>query len=605
MLITAAADRAAFTLTPGLASAEHVFLGTVVAKGDRFVATVGEPLKGSLAKGAKLELALNADDEYRAPAAPKGTVLVVATKDAMEAFGPKTFAFTWAKPTLALLGGATSLEPFGLPTTSKEKVRELLDQVFGHTELPVAVREAAMRTLLARAKPDWEVMWMGLPPALRLPSLVADFVAYFQRSPRSAFSSAARWVVFSELRSPEAATYLAQELEELRVGEDVNSARYVLDALEASGVRCVLERVRQQRGFWLGREDSNRELEVDLSARLGRMAVATCEGVAFRTDVAMPEASAKTEAQLIALRRLGLFGSGKAEALLSFAEQAKDETVVEAALLASERQLERALRPPVDTVALDRWARGAAGEYSRRENLAMRGAALALARLIRWQPSMLKWLLDHPRAMQGKYGKPDDLLDAVTGVLDYRDAAFAEQVLRELQQAGKSAGLHALAAAQPAMVQRAMKDWLAKGAGDATKLVVVLGLSSRAGLDSLPMGEVVKLAKHADAKVRAAAVDTLFSHLVGAEAYARGVPHFGVMLDALADDDATVRGAATRLINQLAVKGLYEQYRRACPELAKLAGEVQSRAKSASGVTRERYEAALKELSPEVRKSLP
>lgn len=217
MLLASPADRAAFQLAPDLARAEHVFFGTVAdLKADGVKATVLTPLKGALKKGEALEGRLQGD-QFTRPAAPKGTVLVVAGDGRLEAFAANSFEAHYAAPTLALLGGSADLAPFKLKTTSRELASQLLHHVFGHEVIALGVREAALRELLARATPEWETDLMALPPALRLPSLSTAFVEYFTRFPRAAFTSAARWAVFSELASRDAVPYLAKELDELRV----------------------------------------------------------------------------------------------------------------------------------------------------------------------------------------------------------------------------------------------------------------------------------------------------------------------------------------------------------------------------------------------------
>ena len=592
------ADRAAFELTPALADAESVFLGSVVPKGPRFMATVAETLKGPLKPGAVVEGELDSGEEYGQGTAPRGLALVLVRGTTMRAFAAKTTPFVWAKPTLALLQGQTSLEAFQLKTQPRNTVLELLRQVFGHAAMPEPVRLAAMREVLSRVKPDWEVELMGLPPPLRLKALAPDYVKFFKSSPRSAFSSAARWVVFKELASPEAGLYLLEELEEVRVAEELNSARYVLDALEASGGgRCVFERIKQQGGMWLGREPNNRELDAELTERLKKLPAASCEATAWRSDLPLPEAKTNTDTQVRALRRLGLFGAPSfADALLTYAEGATDDAVVEAALQASARVLER--QKPVDPKALDAWAERVAKQYGVRKAPALHGASQAMARLVRWQPAYLDWVMNHPTPMSGPYGRANDLLEAVVVWLDFRDAAFAEKTLKTLIKANKAlVGLHQLNTAQPALVQRVMKEELAAAGTDVKKQTATLKMSARLGLDSLPLSEVAKLGKSPSAPLRAEVLQVMFAHLVGSEAYARGVPHFPLMLDGLIDDDDAVREVAGRLVSQLATKGSIEHYRALTPELAKLPGDVLERAKAASGVQRERYLAAFDGLS--------
>lgn len=594
MLLASPADRAAFQLAPDLARAEHVFFGTVAdLKADGVKATVLTPLKGALKKGEALEGRLQGD-QFTRPAAPKGTVLVVAGDGRLEAFAANSFEAHYAAPTLALLGGSADLAPFKLKTTSRELASQLLHHVFGHEVIALGVREAALRELLARATPEWETDLMALPPALRLPSLSTAFVEYFTRFPRAAFTSAARWAVFSELASRDAVPYLAKELDELRVTDDVNVARYAVEALSASdaaAARCVFEAVLAQGGLWLGREAANREAELDLRTRIARAASAEpCKAYGFRRDLPFP-----TDAQ--SLRRVALFSDDQAlvPALVSWSVKQKDTALAESALWAAGRIAERAPQ----NESGEGVAALLAEQFKTRGAPVMHGASGALTRLITRKPALFDWLLAHPTPMSGAYGRPDDLLEAVCAQLDWSDAAFARVVLRKLLEQKKAPpGLRELHRAQPALLRDEVAARLARP--DAASLVTALQLSARAGIDSMALSELNRLLPHVDAGVRRAAVDALFSHLVGSEQYARGVPFFPALLDRLGDDDAAVRKAAAALVNQLAVKSRYPQYERACPELATLTQAVLTRAAQAKGAERARLVEALEAFSPEL-----
>lgn len=591
MVLASPADRAAFELAPDLSRAEHVFMGTVVDAKGGVKATVVTPMKGPLKKGQSLEGQL-VGDEFMVPKAPKGTVLIVARDGRMEAFAAKGFNAEWAGPTLAILGGATDLKDFKLKTVPKETASQLMRQVFGHEVVPLGVREAAMRELIARAKPDWEVDFITLPPALQLPSLGAPFVEYFTRFPRAQFSSAARWDVFRELRSKDAVPYLTKELEEIRANEDSNVLRYALEALavsDADAARCAFSDVLAQGGLWLGREPSNREVDAELKARIAKFpAGPPCRAFPFRRDLPFP-----TDAT--SLRRVAFFSDDPAipAKLIEWSRKQKDDSLGEAALWAAGRVAERA--PQNDS--LESVAALLAAEFKTRGAPVMHGGSGALTRLINRRPALFDWLLAHPTPSAGAYGKPDDLFEAVLTQLDWSDETLARSVFAKVVAKKKvPLGVAMLHKEKPEFVRGELAKLISST--DVATLTYAVQLGGRAGIDAIPLADVARLMAHANAGVRAAAVQAMSIHLVGSEQYSRGVPHFSALIERLEDDDEKVRSLALALVRQLATKGKYPQYANATPELKNLVTMVRDRAGQAKGPAKERLESALRELSP-------
>ncbi|MBL8914801.1 MAG: hypothetical protein JNM17_29115, partial [Archangium sp.] len=530
-------------------------------------------------------------DEFMVPKAPKGTVLIVARDGRMEAFAAKSFNAEWAGPTLAILGGAMDLKDFKLKTVPKETASQLMRQVFGHEVVPLGVREAAMRELIARAKPDWEVDFMTLPPALQLPSLGAPFVEYFTRFPRAQFSSAARWDVFRELRSKDAVPYLTKEFEEIRATEDSNVLRYALEALavsDADAARCAFSDVLAQGGLWLGRETSNREVEVELAGRIAKFpAGAPCRAFPFRRDLPFPS-------DATSLRRVAFFSDDPAlpPKLIEWSRKQKDESLAESALWAAGRVAERA--PQSDS--LEPIAALLAAEFKTRRAPVMHGASGALTRLINRRPALFEWLLAHPTPSASPYGKPDDLFEAVLAQLDWSDEAFAKNVFAKVVAQKKvPGGIATLHKEKPEFVRSELAKLLTST--EVAALTYALQLGGRAGIDAIPLADVARLMAHANAGVRFEAVQALSIHLVGSEQYSRGVPHFPVLLDRLEDDDEKVRAYALLLVSQLATKGKYPQYANATPELKSLVATVRERAAKAKGPAKERLDSALRSLN--------
>lgn len=567
-------------------------MGTVIdAKPGTVKATVVTPLKGPLKKGQSLEGQLMGD-EFTVPKAPKGTHLIVARDGRMEAFAAKSFNAEWAAPTLALLGGSTDLKDFKLKTVPKETAFQLMRQVFGHAVITLSVREAAMRELLTRAKPDWEVDFMSLPEALKLPSLGTPFVEYFTRFPRAQFSSAARWNVFAELRSKDAVPYLTKELEEIRANEDSNVLRYALEALavsDADAARCAFSDVLAQGGLWLGREPSNREVDAELKGRIAKFpAGPPCRAFPFRRDLPFP-----TDAT--SLRRVAFFSDDPAlpAKLIEWSRKQKDDSLGEAALWAAGRVAERAAQ----TDSLENVAALLAGEFKTRGAPVMHGGSGALTRLINRRPALFDWLLAHPTPSAGAYGKPDDLFEAVLTQLDWSDEALAKNVFAKVVVKKKvPLGVAMLHKEKPEFVRGELAKLLVST--DVATLTYAVQLGGRAGIDAIPLADVARLMSHANPGVRASAVQAMSIHLVGSEQYSRGVPYFSALVERLEDDDEKVRSLALALVSQLATKGKYAQYANATPELKNLVTMVRDRAGKAKGPAKERLDSALRELSP-------
>lgn len=579
----ASADRTAFVLAPDLNRAEQVFIGTVTSTKSGARATVSEVLKGALKKGQTLDGRLQFV-AYAVARAPKGTQLVVVTGGEFATFPLSSFAAKWARPTLALLGAETSIAAFQLKIAPRETVRELLEQVFGHELIPAAVREAALREVLSRATASWDADFVSLPPALRLPSLVAPFLEYFGRFPRENFRSPARWLVFQQLASPGATPWLLAELETIRVNEEVNVAGHALDALTASdprAARCALERVRAEGGLWLSRDDDGA-----VAFRLETLPPQACPPVTFRKDLPLPSG----KDALLTVRKLGFFSDNETQVmpLIEASRDLADQQLAEAALHAAGRIATR-VKPPLTT-----FAAAFAKEFQTRGAPIMHGASASFSRLMKHDPALLEWLLVHPTPMSGDYGKPDDLLDAVLFQLDYSDAAFAERVLRRLVGVGKVFNLQTLSKAQPVLTRKVLGEVLRKDP------VLALELSGSAGIGSIALEEVARLATDNSGDVRAAALQTLFVHVAGSEEYSRAVPYFPLMLDALTDVDSRVPPIARTLVVQLAVKGQLPQYQSRTPELTGLLPAVLNRTKSARGAKRVQLLAAVKAFPDEL-----
>jgi hypothetical protein len=596
MTTAAPFDQAPFELVPALHRADFVGAVTFSSRPNGARATVVEVYKGSLDKGQTLDGVL-AREEYSRPSMPAGTVVVVAEAGVFTPLRSKTL-IAWLRPSLALLQGSTDLTGFELERLSKDTMREFFAQVLGFEVVPVEARERAVRALLARSTPEWEGEWMVLPQPLRLPSLAPDFVEYFGRFPSDRFNSAARWVVFSELEAAAAVPYLRAEIERLRVANDSNSLWYALDAIVVSApreARCVFEQLRAE-GVWLAESARRRDADDDLARRLATLPPARCS-IEFRPGLTVPGPQAR-DAQLLALRRLGLFSAELPRAFdaMTFAEKSEDPELATVALLAAGAI---AARSTGATAAhLEPLAVRLAKQYSVRRAPSLHAASDSLARLIDLAPELFDWLLAHPTPMLSS-GRADDLLRAVLQSLDLRDQARAEAILRASTKAGKGAEAAVwVSRAHPALLQRTVKAELDASATP-TAIITSLQLSGRAGLGSLPLERVAGFLQHREATVRAAALDTFHMHLVGSEAYSQGVPYFPRFLDALEDEAPAVREQAVRLVSQLAVKGLYPQYRSPTPALAQLAGQVVDRTEAATAEKKRRLLEALANMGPD------
>lgn len=535
MMLTAglADDRAAFMLAADLAAADAVFIGSALR--------VTTMLKGK-------DVRITRVDHEGA-----GDRLVVVREGEARTFPISGFEGRFAKPTLALLGGNPDLSAFPLGKSDEETTFRLLNEVFGFEGIPAAARVAAVRRVLTHSPASWEARFASLPEPLHLEALVPAFIEYFTRFPRERFSSATRWTVFRDLKSRAAVPYLLRELDEARLSDELNTVEYIFDAFEASdreAAACAITLILEvDRGLWLRRESDNREAGERLALRLARLGGPRKGCVSERAPILVKGPRG--------LRALGLFGTGSPQNALTQAETEKDP---ELAIRAAGRLAERSDHALQWVEPLTVW-------YTRGQKNA---AAEAIARLL--TPALLPaWLAKPP---------PAGLVEAVCASMDFRDRALAGPML-DAVLAGKAPWTCASAIARQSPVVR-------ERAGSDGSRVERLRLAARAGFDAVPFDSIVADLKNPSAEVRAAAIEAVFFLLVGTEDYARGVPHFEKLLDTLGDDDASVRQAGARLVMQLAVKGLYPQYRAAAPELATLHARWLDRAEKARGVQRAR-----------------
>lgn len=593
---TASADRVAITLVERLATASGVFTGVARSKSKTEVSfAVQERLKGTGGPSEVLPAILP-------PGKPiplgRQLLVVVSGDEHLAIFDGSSLEARHAKAVLALLGPAAQLAPFKLATCPMAEVRFLLHEVFDSPRVPQTLRVDAMRQLLVRAKPDWETEILPLAPELVLPALVGPLVEYFQRFPRSQFSSAHRWTVFEQLKSREAAPFLLAELDALRVDDEVNLVRYALTALEASDLHaagCYLAGVQAQGGLWPSREELNREFDAERAPAAidpGACPPPFLPEAKVAALVARYDKAGAAE-RLSILRQLTLFGEGtvaRTDWLRRVAATEAEPARVEQALRAAGRVGSRATW--ADPAQLAAFFDELAGWFGHERGAQPDAAAASAARLLARPAGALlvaAWL-DRPGPRAGPYGTRWDFVAAVSAELRFSLVKPIAAALLDRAVAVEGPLPNALGGClrqierETASVKPRVLSLLEKA--DPPSRVRALQIARFLPIDGALLRAAAGDLKRPEPSVRAAAINALDGMLGFSEDYSQGTPLFPTLLDALTDPAPEVRKAASGLVVQLAVKGMFAQYVKKTPELAQLLPALLDRIDRAKAVDR-------------------